>query len=196
MGLTLHYQGRIRDLARVPELVDEVADICQWLHWPYHLHDEVETVPAKNAPLEPGTGDPKEIWLRGILFTPPACETAILVFGNSRRLLNLLWLEFANDERDYPSEYLYMLHTKTQRTGEDTHVALIMLLKYLEKKYDLELEVHDEGNYWETLDRTLLNERFEQYEGCCGSGWGMRRIKVSFSILRFVLNLPMPTPVP
>ena len=41
MGLTLHYQGRIKDLRHIPELTTEVADICQSLDWPYHLIDDV-----------------------------------------------------------------------------------------------------------------------------------------------------------
>ena len=161
MGLTLYYQGRIKDLRRIPELTTEVADICQSLDWTYHLIDDVETIAAQVVPWEPGEGDPKKVWLRGLFFTPPGCETAILVFSSSGRLFNLLRLQFADQDDD--PEYLYMLHTKTQYAGEDVHIALVTLFKYLEKKYDLELKMSDEGNYWDTLDRSVLNERFEDY---------------------------------
>ena len=35
MGLTIHYTIRLRDMARLPELVEEVEDICKSLKWGY-----------------------------------------------------------------------------------------------------------------------------------------------------------------
>ena len=58
---------------------------------------------------------------------------------------------------------VYMMHTKTQRGGSDVHIAIIHLFKYLEKKYFSEMSVSDEGSYWETLHKTILQERFDEY---------------------------------
>jgi hypothetical protein len=38
------------------------------------------------------------------------------------------------------------------------------LLKYLKDKYFSELNVYDEGQYWETGDEALLNKIFTRYE--------------------------------
>ena len=35
----------------------------------------------------------------------------------------------------------------------------------MEKKYFSYAEVTDEGNYWETMDKAVLYERFETYNG-------------------------------
>ncbi len=50
----------------------------------------------------------------------------------------------------------------------DVHVWIVGLLKYLQKRYFSNLEVDDEGDFWETGDRTaleakmcLLNEKMD-----------------------------------
>jgi hypothetical protein len=48
---------------------------------------------------------------------------------------------------------------KTQFSNPDTHIWVIGLLKYLKKKYISNLEVSDEGEYWETGDRKELERR-------------------------------------
>ena len=48
---------------------------------------------------------------------------------------------------------------KTQFSNPDTHVWVIGLLKYLKKKYISNLEVSDEGGYWETGDRKELEDK-------------------------------------
>jgi hypothetical protein len=161
MGLTIHYSARIPDKKRIPELTDEVADICRSLEWKSHFFDAVITVPAAVAPKEPGKGDTKEVRLRGLLFTPHKCETVFFTFTPSGRLSSFINLESAESIGD--SKYLYLNHVKTQFAGADTHVALVMLFKYLEKKYALKMEVLDEGHYWETLDRLVLEQHFDHY---------------------------------
>ena len=42
---------------------------------------------------------------------------------------------------------------KTQFDSPDTHIWIIGLLKYLKKRYIANLEVRDEGEYWETGNR-------------------------------------------
>lgn len=161
MGLTLHYSATLRDINQLPDLVAEVEDICRSMNWPSQRVDLVEEVPAEAMPLEPGEGDVKHIRLQGILFTPPGCETVCLACTPSGRLSGPIQLRVAGR---YPSpDLVYCLHVKTQYAGEDTHVALVLLLKYLEKKYFRDMEVYDEGNYWDTLDKTVLSERFAEY---------------------------------
>ncbi|MEK7255096.1 MAG: hypothetical protein AAB316_10145 [Bacteroidota bacterium] len=163
MGLTLHYSARLRKPARLPELVAEVEDICRSLDWKSHSFDETIEVPAAAVPLEPGEGDPKPIRLQGIFFTPTKCETAFLTFTPSGRTSTPMNLEIAEDLAGITPEMVYSVHVKTQYAGLQTHVALVTLLKYLEKKYCYKMKVLDEGNFWKTLDQAVLKTRFNEY---------------------------------
>jgi len=58
---------------------------------------------------------------------------------------------------------------KTQFLTPDVHVWIVGLLKYLQKRYFSDLEVNDEGGFWETGDRAaleakmrLLNEKMDE----------------------------------
>ncbi len=57
-----------------------------------------------------------------------------------------------------------MLSTKTQFAGREVHKKIIDLLKYLKEKYFSELNVYDEGQYWETGDEAVLGRIFDRYE--------------------------------
>jgi hypothetical protein len=163
MGLTLHYSARLRKFDRLPELVDEVEDICQSLQWRCHRMDETVEVAAKFLPKEPVEGDPKLVRLQGIFFTPPDCETVMLAFTPSGRTCSPMHLEIAETLYRIKPWLVYCMHVKTQFAGMDTHVALVTLLKYLEKKYFHKMRVTDEGNFWNTLDKAVLKARFDEY---------------------------------
>lgn len=158
MGLTLHYSARLRRPELLPALSAEIADICDSLNWPYRLCDEVFEVEAQYVPEEPGDSPVKIVPLRGIVFTPPDCETFSITFTPTWRLssaMNLMAADIFSDP-----EWVYHVHVKTQFAGPDVHIALVKLLKYLEKKYLDTVEVTDEGDYWETEDRARLEQNF------------------------------------
>ena len=125
--------------------------------------DTTVDVPAAALPLEPVEGDPKKVRLKGIYFVPPECEAALLTFTPSGRTSGPSQLMAAEKLADLLPDQIYCIHVKTQYGGLDTHVALVTLLKYLEKKYFHKMDVEDEGNYWDTLDRAVLQERFDEY---------------------------------
>ncbi len=57
---------------------------------------------------------------------------------------------------------------KTQFLSPDIHIWIVGLLKYLQRQYFANLEVDDEGGFWETGDRAaleakvrLLNEKMD-----------------------------------
>lgn len=56
-----------------------------------------------------------------------------------------------------------VIHTKTQFAGPDTHITFMKLLRYLKGKYFAELEIDDEGLYWETEDEKVLLSQFAKY---------------------------------
>ncbi|MFK7935715.1 MAG: hypothetical protein AB8G22_19530 [Saprospiraceae bacterium] len=178
MGVTIHYSARLRDTKDLPQLVAEITDICKSLDWKYHLvENDTYQVTATDMPLEPGDGLVKSIQLNGILACPPKCEPLWLVFTPSGRTTTPIQTEMANmfasvsqslAEEDESAEseptepdtftdgMVYNVFTKTQYAGAETHIALVKLLRYLEKKYFQYLRVTDEGKYWETSDENKL----------------------------------------
>lgn len=70
---------------------------------------------------------------------------------------------YGTPETKEEERYLYMLFTKTQYAGIEIHKLIVHLFKYLERKYLLDLQVSDEGEYWETGDEKILEEAFKRY---------------------------------
>jgi len=50
---------------------------------------------------------------------------------------------------------------KTQFASPEVHVWIVGLLKYLKKRYIADLQVSDEGEYWETGDIRVLREKMD-----------------------------------
>jgi hypothetical protein len=77
MGLSIHYQGKIKDYAIITEMMEELADICKTMQWPFQLFEpknpnqnfSTEKLP-KYTPLD----------VKGISFTPENSETVSLTF--------------------------------------------------------------------------------------------------------------------
>ena len=51
------------------------------------------------------------------------------------------------------------MSVKTQFAPLHVHINIVKLLKYIGKKYIANLEVNDEGNYWQTGDREILAKK-------------------------------------
>ncbi len=176
MGLTIHYSARLKSLNLLPQLVTEVADICQSIGWEYDKVDKIVEM-TEDVTFSPPLDDHKNIHLKGIMFHPPKCESVIFTFLSSGWTSSYLHLMVAKTYQKIESEpifkgfpkLVYMMHTKTQRGGPDTHIAIIKLFRYLEKKYFVEMNVSDEGNYWKTSDEEVLQERFDEYTGLINS---------------------------
>ena len=64
-----------------------------------------------------------------------------------------------------PHEYSFFTATKTQFADIETHVWIIGLLRYLKKRYLSNLEVKDEGEYWDTEDLEKLREKKQFLQG-------------------------------
>jgi hypothetical protein len=160
MGLTLHYTVRLRHIERLPELVAEVKDICISLTWNYFLFDDIFKVPAHTMPFESTEGDPKPIRLQGILFSPPECEPVFLTFTPEGWSSTFLNLDMPEQIAELGPMLMYSVHVKTQGAGADIHIALVNLLKYLEKKYFSYVNVSDESGYWNTMDKAVLYQHF------------------------------------
>lgn len=161
MGLSFHYKGRIRNQSMIHPLTEEVKDICESMGWKYRVWNK-ETSADNTVKIDKETDiqyTPED--LSGISISPDNCEPLFLTFLPDCNLCSFIsWM--AQDA--YPDkEMLYWVSTKTQFAGLDTHISLLKLLRYLQQKYFAELEVQDEGLYWDTQDEKKLFTQFLKY---------------------------------
>lgn len=158
MGLTIHYSGIFRDDTLLKNMIDEVIDISRVYDWKYTVFNE-------QFPISVNPDENQKNELYGVLFTPTGSEPVHLTFLSNKRMCSIIGLHACGSSYDEKAiEYLYLLSTKTQFAGIDTHRIIVHILKYISKKYLTNFRVLDEGKYWETGDEKLLNEIFSRYE--------------------------------
>lgn len=87
----------------------------------------------------------------------PNCEPLSVMFDKNGNLQSIYGMIVNQQENNKPDSYY--LSVKTQFAPPETHIAIVKLLKYLKKKYIQDLEVLDEGSYWETGDKELLTQK-------------------------------------
>ncbi|WP_372949813.1 hypothetical protein [Mariniphaga sp.] len=144
MGITIHYQGKLNrpDLAK--EFCEELEDISKAMEWKY---SEITDEP-----------DSKPFPLKGVVISPhEKSEPLVFTFDPEGNLRNAFMMRFADEE----PELTWYNHTKTQFAPVDVHMAIVKLLKYLQQKYMDNLEVMDEGSYWDTGDEQLLKQKID-----------------------------------
>jgi len=160
MGLTFHYQGTIKETKRIAALTEEVKDICDTMDWRYQTRNFEFKLDAYVMEHIGFAGQSKVI-LRGIMFCPhPDSEWVYLYFTEKGQLTNPATLQFVDTSID--PKLIFSAYTKTQKAGPEIHIALLKLIDYLNKKYELSLEITDEGEYWETRDEVRLKNNFER----------------------------------
>jgi hypothetical protein len=137
MGLSFHYSGTIKNYNLIPQLMEEIVDVCAAMQW------EVDTLINEH--------------LKGIVFSPPGCDPLFFTFHKEGKLVSPVLL-------GYKIEPPTTISVKTQYAGIDVHIAVIKFLRYLNEKYFLKFYLQDEGGYWETNDEKFLAKRFKDYE--------------------------------
>ncbi|MCR9288165.1 hypothetical protein OAF63_06805 [Saprospiraceae bacterium] len=158
MGVTIHFRGSLDEINRIYELMDEVTDICESMDWEYNrVDDDWEEDPKltedKTMMKDGETG------LKGIFFKPnPDCEVIALTFTGEGYLNSMINLAAGKTKE---ADELPWVFAKTQFAGAENHVSIVKLLKYLKHKYSSNLEVRDEGGYWETGDINQVAIRME-----------------------------------
>lgn len=158
MGLTVHFKGVLTDLSEVHNLIAEVSDICEIMKWEWRVVNEDWLTTAKPAirKKKNGISIDGHLGLKGIGFDPHAdSETVMLYFDNIGNLtspfVRAMQLQNGTDGVDQNWNWV-----KTQFAPVHTHVAIIKLLRHLKNKYIHNLEVTDEGGYWDTGDLEQL----------------------------------------
>jgi len=143
MGITIHYKGRLDSPDLIDSFLEEVKDIANSMEWNFTSFSKQEK---------------KESNLKGLFIYPhPNSEFLQFMIDEKGHFRNALLLENFN-----PNDNItYLNHIKTQFAPIELHIAIIKLFKYLKKRYVKNLEVWDEGDYWKTCDKKILQEKFD-----------------------------------
>jgi len=134
--ITIHYKGS-SESETIRCLIAELKSICHEIHWQYTIIDDEKYT--------------------GILMNvAEKCDTLTFVFNREGRLVNVAWLN-----SDILCDVAFCVFVKSNFSTVDAHIAIVKLLKYIKKRYITNLEVVDEGEYYETENRELLQQKFD-----------------------------------
>jgi hypothetical protein len=162
MGVSIHYRGRLDDLGQLAKLCDEMTDIARAMGWETtRLDDDWEQPPdARLRSTSRGAHIDGHLGLKGILLRPDVAAESLSFFfdreGNLRSRMNVVLIV---DGTLKPQDA--WVSVKTQFASPEVHAWIVGLLKYVKKRYVSDLQVSDEGQYWETGDIRILRERME-----------------------------------
>ncbi|MCF6268900.1 MAG: hypothetical protein L3J41_04250 [Melioribacteraceae bacterium] len=155
MGITIHYKGKLNDANLIEPFCNEMEDIAKDMGWKYKLLEN-DLYKPNSAQIIDGKiiG---HIPLSGITLSIHK-ETESLSFyfdknGNIQNIISMFFL--SENELNDSSDFI-----KTQSAPIQIHISIIKLMKYIKSKYISNLEVTDEGEYWETQNEILLQEKF------------------------------------
>ena len=161
MGITIHYKGRINDpvlpvrntqTGNIDRLIDEISDICSDMKWKYTVIKKDENDIDHPPRLLVGQA------VKGIVFSiHEGCEPVGFIFDKKGYLRSPISIPFY-EEND---KHQLVVSVKTQFSSPDIHIVLIKLLRYIKSKYIENLEVIDEGEYWETSNKERLKYLFD-----------------------------------
>jgi hypothetical protein len=161
MGVTIHYRGWLAELGRVEDFEDRLLDLALELGGQAQIW--------RNA----ADADPRRL-VRGVLLNlAPGQEPVSLVVSPEGWLVGLTDVEDAEAGRLTEPPWCFC---KTQFGPLEGHVAVVEVLAALGREFLADLEVSDEGGYWETRDLAELACRRGQVQGALdGLAEGLRR---------------------
>ena len=162
MGITLHFRGRLKDLKDINRLKEDLIDIARIMHWEWDSLDEdraKENSAKSDTTVKFSSGISDHFFLKGILLQlHPNCEPLVLFFDKDGWLQTLFSL-ILKTEGKFDSE-APLISVKTQFAPPDIHITIVKLLEFIRNRYIPDLEVIDEGGYWENRDQARLIEKF------------------------------------
>jgi hypothetical protein len=197
MGVSIHYRGRLDNTDQLPVFLERLMAIASGIGWQYRVLDEDWSVPA-NGVLEHG-GENAEIrghlGLKGIQLKPPGESEPLDFFFDSKGYLlspiNVILVQEGVLSLDDA-----WISVKTQFLSAEKHVTIVGLLKYIKEHHLPNLEVKDEGEYWETGDYRALEDKMgviqdkidylsrELSSGCVGDTAGLSADEIAERIER------------
>jgi hypothetical protein len=165
MGVTIAYRGRLADLARVEDFEDRLVDCAL-------------EIGAQAQIWRSWADDNPESMVRGVILDlAPGHESTSLLLSPEGWLIGLIDIQDAEDGRLEEPPWCF---TKTQFGSVEGHVALVELLAALKREFLPDLEVSDDGGYWETRDfAELVRKRSITQQAIDGLAEGLRRYGLS-----------------
>ncbi len=143
MGVTIHYKGKLNSAESIDSFCDEMKDIAKSMGWKYSSFDF--------------DGKDKEP-LKGLIIGPhEKAEPLPFMVDKNGFLRNPFMLEISKGD----DEFTWFNHIKTQFAPIEIHIAVIKLLKYVQEKYISNLDVYDDGEYWQTGDEKILRGKID-----------------------------------
>ena len=139
MGVTIHYQGHLRDEAAYQAVIGLASVFAEGLGW------QTTPILEESVVLHRYEGD------KDYKYTGPAKGLVIQPHENCEPFR----LEF--DRSLFVQDFV-----KTQFAPIEIHIRLVELLKSLNLHFE-KLEVEDEGEYFETLDQERLKCNIDHF---------------------------------
>lgn len=160
MGITIHYSGTLDDTSRVEEMEDRVMDFV------FALGGRA-TIWRSFADHDPSR------MVRGLMLEmTPGQETFSLLVSPEGHFIPLFQIEEAEQSSLAEPPYCFV---KTQFGSITGHVAIVCLLDALKEEYANNMQIRDEGEYYETRDIGGLKRKFEFLDDAMHSlGDGLR----------------------
>ncbi len=139
MGVVIHFEGQLKSESDFLQVIIIARDFAD----KYNLHTERIDIPEKTLIRVAGEDEWK--------YQGPVKGIKLII----NEWAEPLWVAF--DENLYMQEFC-----KTQFADISTHLLVVDLLRAIEPNFS-NFEVFDEGEFWETSDVRLLEERREAF---------------------------------
>ncbi len=141
MGITVHYRGKVDDIAAIESLEDYVIDLALAFGGQVQLWRSAADRSPQRA-------------VRGVLVNlAPGQETFSLLFSPESILIMPTDIEGVEER---PLGKLPWCFVKTQFGSVEGHAALVETLLEIKRQFIPNLEVNDESDYWTHRDPTRL----------------------------------------
>jgi len=139
MGITIHFEGRLKNNENYDALIKKVIEFSKFQNWKYFQFENESKVLER---IKNEENWDYEGLTKGIHVVP---------HENSEPLI------FEFDKDLYIQEYC-----KTQFAPIEIHLKVIELLHVLVQYFE-SIDILDEGEYWETNDVNLLEQNWEDF---------------------------------
>jgi hypothetical protein len=141
MGVTIHFEGKLKSERAYDDLLASISAIASRQKWSTEVIEPTEKTLLRTRDEEEWdyTGPVKGM----IVYLHEDCDP--------------IRLEFDRDL--YIQEFV-----KTQFAGVECHLRVIDLLRSIQPLFH-ELKVEDEGEFWETNDRAILEAHLDTVHG-------------------------------